>query len=232
MAQPTEPLYILATEELGADGYTNKEKPDGTVASVGFSKQSLSYQAMNYLNNNQADWIRWIKEEQVPDEATARENADTDLQDQIDTINDTTLPAETSSRENADTALAEDIVTEANLRNSEDVALSGRISTLETDALTVADFSWTGATNGYQTSPTGIIIQWGLVPTGVLGGNGVYSSFPIAFPSSCFVVTATHFGAAESVNVIVETQSQVGITLKSDFTDPETPLAYYIAIGA
>ena len=79
MAQPTEPLYILATEELGADGYTNKEKPDGTVSSVGFSKQSLSYQAMNYLNNNQADWIRWIKEEQIPDEVSG-------LQDQI-TIN-------------------------------------------------------------------------------------------------------------------------------------------------
>ena len=225
MAQPTEPLYILATEELGADGYTNKEKPEGTVASVGFSKQSLSYQAMNYLNNNQADWIRWIKEEQVPDEVAA-------IQAQIDTINDTTIPTETSARENADTALAGDIATEANLRSSADVVLSGRVSTLETDALTVADFSWTGATNGYQISPTGIIMQWGLVQTGVLGGSGIYSPFPIAFPTDCFVVTATHLGAAESVNVIVETQSQVGVTLKSDFTDPETPLAYYIAIGA
>lgn len=42
--------------------------------------------------------------------------------------------------------------------------------------------------NGYQKLPGGLIVQWGKVVTSTGGGTPV--TFPIAFPTGCYVVTA------------------------------------------
>lgn len=70
MAVPTNGIVIIATDALGADGFTNKEFPDSPILDKGFSLQSFAYQHANYLHNNHGDWLRYINEEQVPAVAT------------------------------------------------------------------------------------------------------------------------------------------------------------------
>ena len=53
-----------------------------------------------------------------------------------------------------------------------------------------SNFANSLATNGYQKLPSGLIIQWGIA--GIVGDDSqITTTFPIAFPTSCFVVLAT-----------------------------------------
>ena len=60
--------------------------------------------------------------------------------------------------------------------------------------------------SGFQKLPSGLIIQWGV---GFAGSNGTSytNNFPIAFPTGCVSVTATHEGAAD-MNIVI-TQSLI-----------------------
>ena len=81
MAVPTEPILVIATAQLSGDGFTNKESPTAPVTNEGYGKQGLPYQQANYLWHWQANWLKYINEEQIP-------NLDQYLQNQI-TINKT-----------------------------------------------------------------------------------------------------------------------------------------------
>lgn len=68
------------------------------------------------------------------------------------------------------------------------------VSQVQPGAIDAADFqaalfaaSLTG--NGYQKLPSGLIIQWGVMPSGVAGGQNI--TYPIPFPNAVFVLTAT-----------------------------------------
>lgn len=56
------------------------------------------------------------------------------------------------------------------------------------------DFTNVQGQNGYMRTPAGIIIQWGVGTTVTGGGDAVV--FPVAFPSTCRVVTVTERVAA------------------------------------
>jgi len=77
MAAPTEPILVIATDNLGGDGFVSKVAPVSPVTNEGYGKQSLNYQQLNYMFNNQAQWLKYINEEQVPEEATTRDDEDT-----------------------------------------------------------------------------------------------------------------------------------------------------------
>ena len=84
MAVPTESVLLIATETLGGDGFNSKESPIAPVTTKGYGEQALTYQQLNYMFNNQANWLKYINEEQVPAEATTRSDDDITLQDNID----------------------------------------------------------------------------------------------------------------------------------------------------
>lgn len=134
MATPTEPILVIATSELGSDGFTNKEAPTAPVTNEGYGKQSLPYQQANYLWHWQANWIKYINEEQIPEVSQT-------LQDQVDTINNTTIPDETTAREDADNILQNNIDTINNTtipnesieREDADAILQSQIDTSVTD---------------------------------------------------------------------------------------------------
>jgi len=66
MAAPDESILVIATDNLGGDGFVSKVAPVSPVTNEGYGKQSLNYQQLNYLFNNQAQWLKYINEEQIP----------------------------------------------------------------------------------------------------------------------------------------------------------------------
>jgi len=71
MAAPTEPILLIATDNLGGDGFVSKVAPVSPVTNEGYGKQSLNYQQLNYMFNNQANWLKYITEELIPTQIVA-----------------------------------------------------------------------------------------------------------------------------------------------------------------
>jgi hypothetical protein len=95
-------------------------------------------------------------------------------------------------------------------------------------------FSKLAATNGYQKLPGGIIIQWGSL---VRSATSVAVTFPIAFPSACFLVNCTQSGAvigdvtSGDADVGAYGVSTTGFTMGTDAAPGGTATAVWIAIG-
>ena len=98
MAAPTEQILVIAADALGSDGFLSKVAPIAPVTNEGWGKQSLNYQQLNYMFNNQAKWLKYVNEEQIPEEATTRSDEDTALRTTTGTANgDTNMGAFTGS---------------------------------------------------------------------------------------------------------------------------------------
>ena len=87
---------------------------------------------------------------------------------------------------------------------------------------------------GYQKSPSGVIMQWGMS-----GKNVPNVTFPIAFPTACVTVQITRGGgtvsnstgsAAVGASVLI-TMSNNGFTFDSVTQSPDKSLIHYLAIG-
>ncbi len=87
-------------------------------------------------------------------------------------------------------------------------------------------------TNGYQKLPSGLIIQWGTATT--LANGYITQTLPIAFPTTCFHVSANHQGSG-GCNVIITSRSktQIGFRLTdiAAYTGSSGWWALWIAIG-
>lgn len=89
----------------------------------------------------------------------------------------------------------------------------------------ISDFLNSIANNGYQTLPSGLVIQWG---TGSVTSGGMTVTLPIAFPHACFSVSCIiGSGSAYPVNVSSLSKTSFGATQ----TSGANQLIYYIAIG-
>ncbi len=88
MPQPTDAIMLIATDVNGIDGFPNKERPISPLTTTGYSAQGVGYQQLNYLFNNQAQWLAFHSEE---DAAIRNEFAleDTSLHDRLDTLTQT-----------------------------------------------------------------------------------------------------------------------------------------------
>ncbi|ABC33406.1 conserved hypothetical protein [Hahella chejuensis KCTC 2396] len=85
------------------------------------------------------------------------------------------------------------------------------------------------ANNGYVRTSTGIIIQWGTV--GVVNDGSVPFSFPIAFPSICYVVVGNRMDAGSTKILPIHTWNHTAFYVdRSDSIENVTYLAY-VAIG-
>lgn len=94
------------------------------------------------------------------------------------------------------------------------------------------------ASNGYQKLPSGLIIQWGIVYAqandgndGTTAGVDVPVLFPLAFPSACFVVTASHFGHRPNTTVCVRSFTKTSFVAENSDSGT-TRVISYIAIGS
>lgn len=86
---------------------------------------------------------------------------------------------------------------------------------------------------GYQRLPSGLLVQWGSVIQGA--GLSAPVTFPLAFPTACFVVLGTHVGTScASVIEVFGSRSVTGTTLKL-FNDSGAQTsgwtANYVAFG-
>ena len=256
MAQPTESILVIATDTLGGDGFTNKEAPTAPVTNEGYGKQSLPYQQLNYMFHWQAEWLKYINEEQIPAETSARSAADVVLQGNIDTINNTTIPA---LQGDIDTINNTTIPNETTARTNADIGLQNQINDITTavqvtgnDVTITNDFEVTGAgtvggfdmltdiahsfsTNGYQTLSNGLILQWGTSnQLAHLATQNI--SFPIVFPTACFGVNGgdtTPSGDNTNLTIFTKTVTTSGFTAFCDSHDVPsgTMSTSWIAIG-
>ena len=87
---------------------------------------------------------------------------------------------------------------------------------------------------GYQKSPSGVIMQWGMS-----GENVPNVTFPIAFPTACATVLITRGGgtAANSTGSsavgasVITSMSNTGFSVDSVIQSTDKSLIYYLAIG-
>ena len=90
-------------------------------------------------------------------------------------------------------------------------------------------------TNGYRTipaypgDPTPLIIQWGTA-SGINSTGVTNVLFPIAFPTQCFSVTATHVHPTGTVNRIVEVVIQA-LSYFDARSNSTANAIYWIAVG-
>lgn len=78
-------------------------------------------------------------------------------------------------------------------------------------------FIGTRSTNGYEILPSGLILQWGT--TSSISNNGTtYINFPVAFPNSCFNITASQFLSANTNYEQVDNQAQIYNVSRSGFS--------------
>lgn len=87
------------------------------------------------------------------------------------------------------------------------------------------DFGATKAANGFQRLPSGLIIQWGASTSNT---TGVAVTYPIAFPTGAFLVTATPQATTAPTSVGVSALTTTGFTLVAA---AGTPQVNWIAIG-
>jgi cytoskeletal protein CcmA (bactofilin family) len=88
-----------------------------------------------------------------------------------------------------------------------------------------------GPSGGSVTLPGGLILKWGHSGTIPDGSPGLNVSFPVGFPSSCFVVVASDdfaSGGSRIISVVSGSISRTGFQLWSDGSGDA---AYWIAIG-
>lgn len=94
----------------------------------------------------------------------------------------------------------------------------------DTEFVFANDFSGSNqslTTNGYQKFPSGLIIQWGRVPS-----TNVTVTFPIAFPTACLNVTLGGQGGAYE-NIYVTNVTRTTCEINATYSPP----SYYMAIG-
>jgi hypothetical protein len=85
--------------------------------------------------------------------------------------------------------------------------------------------------NGYMVESTGLIRQWGLA-TGLSNGNNTIT-FPLAFPSNCFNITATLSGVLSVANAhcFTTTPTVTNFVINVQDAGATTDTAYWMAIG-
>jgi len=80
--------------------------------------------------------------------------------------------------------------------------------------------------NGYQKLPSGLIIQWGDVTSASTAGT--LFTFPIAFPTSCFISGALLNNNVASSTVFATTATLTGVTV---YTSAGTAGGRWFALG-
>ncbi|SNZ11917.1 Phage tail-collar fibre protein, partial [Persephonella hydrogeniphila] len=98
-----------------------------------------------------------------------------------------------------------------------------------------ADFGSSLASSGYQKLPSGLIIQWGIVPRGSNDGT-ISVAFPIAFPNSVFGVgvSANSIGLTDARISRVHNVSLTGFDSVVDYFNTARDAGYsefWVAIG-
>lgn len=114
MAIPENDIIVIAQDPLGGDGYTNKEEPNAPVTLEGYGVQGLPYQQLNYMIHNHGVWLKYIRDEKLPEDLSDLENL---LQDQIDIINNITIPDEVQARIDGDQTLQNSLTNHVNNSN-------------------------------------------------------------------------------------------------------------------
>lgn len=87
----------------------------------------------------------------------------------------------------------------------------------------------TASSSGTTTLPSGIVIKWGLATA-----NGTNQSFPVAFPTNCFIVNITKITSAKNRDsVAVGSKAKTGFTAYTTTANNNWGSAsiYYLAIG-
>jgi hypothetical protein len=118
------------------------------------------------------------------------------------------------------------------------ISISGNAATVTNGVYTT---NFTGSnqslgSNGYQKLPGGLILQWGSVTVDP-GYNGTASiTFPTAFSSSVYSVTATPQALTTAAgnkrdSFSVQSVSTTGFEIKSAFEDIATVTYYWFAVG-
>ena len=96
----------------------------------------------------------------------------------------------------------------------------------------VIDGTTSLAASGYQTLPSGLIIQWGV---GSASNSGTSNTLPIAFPTSHFVTIVNHQGTDPSEATgsgVVSATSLTTTTFTAYNSGATTPASiHYISIG-
>ena len=114
------------TKEISDREAAVKAVSDGLTKEIS-DREAADTQFQTSLNTEIAD-----RKKAVQDEATARSNADTQLQNNIDAVS-ARLAEETTQRKNADTTLQANIDAEANSRQTKDDDLQNQVDALNTN---------------------------------------------------------------------------------------------------
>lgn len=59
---PTDDICTIASEDTNLSGYQSKMEPRDEILDYGFVMQFLSYEEMNYILNNHANWLTYAKD--------------------------------------------------------------------------------------------------------------------------------------------------------------------------
>ena len=100
-------------------------------------------------------------------------------------------------------------------------------ATTSNQAVALGQFTQSIVANGYQKLPSGLIIQWGAIPT---VNAGVTVTFPIAFPTACFSVADSSNTATQSAALSVQTVTLTSFYATYPFYNIGSQ-GLYIAIG-
>ena len=140
-----------------------------------------------------------------------------------------------------------DIATESiagNIKISSTAQVSdGTDNTTAVSPAKLKEFFTLGSTktqNGYQKLPSGVILQWGMVPDSPAGVLITNATFPVAFPTSCASLPITRGGgtvgnsnggsSGAGASVIISL-SNVGFLFDSVIASTDNSLIYFLAIG-
>jgi len=107
-------------------------------------------------------------------------------------------------------------------------ALGASRSWVETTFYPRSFWASSASASGYVKFPNGIIIQWGLSPSGT--SVGVSVTFPIAFPNACLVVV-TSKAQRETYEARTTNLSRTGMTLVNNPGGINTGRSRWVAIG-
>ena len=84
--------------------------------------------------------------------------------------------------------------------------------------------------NGYQKLPSGLIFQWGQIPSFGAAGTAA-QTFPIAFLSVCYGVTGTPYGGSQGTLEIFSGPTTTGVTFGEGSGQRNIGGGTYMAIG-
>lgn len=114
--------------------------------------------------------------------------------------------------------------------NAEAQALTDALKSLTPATLAAAlqGSNQSFAANGYQKLPGGLILQWG---TGVIG-SGTVTTFPVAFPTACYLVVANALNACYVAQMTAIAAANFTSTSVRPLTEVAVSANYYwLAIG-